>query len=202
MTWPVPGTLTESELPLFPLSSIVLPGGRLALRIFEPRYTRMVAQCLRDDGRFGVCLLRRGREAGGPGEPFGVGVAVRIVDFDRLADGFLGIVAEGERRFRCVRRWQQPDGLWLGRVHWLAPDADCAVPPQLEPLADLLGQCYEQLADPPSEPWRMKDAAWLSGRLLEILPLEPVLRQELLELDDPIARLLRLAGMLREPQQN
>ncbi len=190
--------MSDQELALFPLSTIAFPGGRLPLRIFEPRYTDMVARCMRADECFGVCLLRQGRETGESGEPHDVGVAMRIVDFDRLDDGFLGIEVSAERRFRVVDRWREPDGLWVGRVNWLPDDpAGVVVPRELEPLAELLGHCYERLSQVPARPWRMDDASWLSGRLIEVLPLATGVLQALLEEDDPATRLRQIANALQ-----
>lgn len=183
-------------IPLFPLSNIVFPGGRLPLRIFEPRYTAMVSRCFREDSGFGVCLLKSGREAGGSGEPFDAGVCVRIVDFDQLKDGFLGIVVEGGRRFRVADRWRQLDGLWVGEAEWLPVEPACAVPAELNPMAEWLARIYRRLQEEGGESLPLHDAGWVGGRLAELLPLQLSTKQALLELDDPVARLYRLASLV------
>ena len=50
-------------IPLFPLGTVLFSGGRLPLRIFEPRYTAMVSRCLREKSGFGVVLIREGSDA-------------------------------------------------------------------------------------------------------------------------------------------
>src|SRR5690348_5910177 len=99
--------MTASSLPLFPLDTVLFPGGPLSLRIFEPRYLYMVRRCLKDAGPFGVVLLLEGAEAGAAVRIADTGTSARLVDFDTLPDGLLGVVCVGERRFRVQRRWQQ-----------------------------------------------------------------------------------------------
>jgi len=91
------------DIPLFPLNTVLFPGGPLSLRIFEPRYLDLVRDCTRNGSGFGVCLILQGREAGEPAVPAAVGTFARIVDFYTLSDGLLGIRAEGGERFRVER---------------------------------------------------------------------------------------------------
>jgi hypothetical protein len=85
----------SEEIPLFPLSTILFPGGPLVLRIFEARYLDLVKRCMRDGTGFGVVQIREGQEAGGPALTFDVGTYARIVDFSQQPDGLLGIRALG-----------------------------------------------------------------------------------------------------------
>ena len=100
------------EIPLFPLSTVLFPGGPLQLRIFEPRYLAMVRECARANSAFGVCLILRGREAGVPAQPEAVGTLARISDFYTLPDGLLGIGAEGGQRFRVLRARARTGCCW------------------------------------------------------------------------------------------
>jgi hypothetical protein len=174
-------------LPLFPLHTVLFPGGRLDLRIFEPRYLDMVRDCLRAGGGFGVCLIREGREAGPPARFAEIGTSARIVDWAQRTDGLLGITAVGERRFRVVGSRVQPDNLVLGDVQWL-PEPVCA---EIGPEHAWLRELFED-----SE-MTIPDAAALAFRIAESVPLSPALRQELLEIDAPLARLDRMEGMLQ-----
>lgn len=185
------------ELPLFPLGTVLFPGGPLPLRIFEARYVDMVGRCLREQAGFGVVLIEEGREAGGPARFASVGTEASIVDFDRLEDGLLGIRCQGLERFRVVEAWRAADGLNVGRVEALAPQPEVPVPPEFAHLAQALGSVLPQLGElygalPP----RLDDAAWVGHRLAEVLPLTAPVRQVLLELDDPVARLAALAPLL------
>src|SRR5687768_15209514 len=106
-----PGGLMSVVLPLFPLNTVLFPGGPLRLRIFEPRYLDMVSRCMRESSSFGVALITEGKEAGGTARTTGVGTTARIVDFERLDDGLLGITARGEQRFTIEDVRTQSDGL-------------------------------------------------------------------------------------------
>ena len=83
--------MTTIKIPLFPLSTVLFPSGVLPLRIFEPRYLSMVSDCMRNESEFGVVLITQGREAGQPAQFHHTGTLARIIDFDQLDDGFLGI---------------------------------------------------------------------------------------------------------------
>src|SRR5690554_6125759 len=106
------------DLPLFPLQTVLLPGGRLALRVFEPRYLDMVARCLRETNRFGVVAIRDGAEVGAA-TTHDYGTSAEIVDWDQGPQGMLGIVAAGREPFRLVASRRQADGLYVGTVEWL-----------------------------------------------------------------------------------
>jgi Lon protease-like protein len=95
-------------VPLFPLNSIVLPGGRIPLQLFEPRYIDMLTRCLKDDEGFVVVLLREGAEAGSMASFYEVGTYVRIIDFQQLENGLLGITVEGESKVAVLRSWREP----------------------------------------------------------------------------------------------
>jgi hypothetical protein len=186
----------SGEIPLFPLGTVLFPGGPLSLRIFETRYIDLVRRCLREESGFGVVLIREGAEAGGPAKTFDVGTYARIVDFSQQPDGLLGIRAAGERRFRILERRRARDGLNLADVAWLADDRPQPLPeefaelgPTLEAILDQAGEPYTSLERRPD------DAAWVSARLAEILPVPSVHKQHCLELDDPLERLRYLRPM-------
>ncbi len=88
------------QIPLFPLNTVLFPGMVLPLQVFEPRYLKMVARCLSDEGCFGVVLIREGGEVGPTAEPYGVGTLARIQSVDKEPGGTLHIVAVGVRRFQ------------------------------------------------------------------------------------------------------
>ena len=129
-----------SEIPLFPLGTVLLPGGPLPLRIFETRYIDLVRRCLRDGSGFGVVLIREGVEAGGSALTFDVGTYARIVDFSQQPDGLLGIRAAGERRFRILARRRERDGLNVAEVEWLPEDAPRSLPEEFAELGELVVQ--------------------------------------------------------------
>jgi Lon protease-like protein len=184
-----------SELPLFPLSTVLFPGGPLRLRIFEPRYLDMVRLCLKGSRPFGVVLILEGLEAGAAASVAATGTSARLVDFDTLPDGLLGIECLGEQRFRLCRRWQQADGLNLAEVDYLPDDAPCALPAELAHLGELLREVLPQLGERYAHVTaHYDDAGWVGNRWAEVLPLTSAERQQLLELADPLTRLTQVAA--------
>jgi len=185
-------------IPLFPLNTVLFPGGRLSLRIFEPRYVDMVRHCMRESTGFGVVLIREGVEAGGTAETFDVGTLARIVDFDQLDRGLLGITAVGERRFHVVGREVQKDGLNTGTVEWLV-EREAAVPmADFAPYAQLLEHLLPELGDLYAGVTpRFDDARWVVSRLIEMLPLPLADKQLCLALDDPAKRLDLLRSIVK-----
>jgi len=186
--------MSPGELSLFPLGTVLFPGGPLRLRIFEPRYLDMVRRCLKEARAFGVVLILEGAEAGTVASVADTGTSARLVDFDTLPDGLLGIDCIGEQRFRVRRRWQQGDGLNLAEVDYLPDDPPCALPAELAHLGELLRELLPQLGDRYAHVTaRYDDAGWVSNRWAEVLPLTDAEKQELLELADPRARLEQVA---------
>lgn len=192
------------DVPLFPLRTVLFPGGQLALRIFEPRYLDMVRECARQDSGFGVCLILQGRETGAPAVPAAVGTIARITDFHTGGDGLLAIVAEGGARFRVARSRARSDGLLRGTVV-LWP----AEPPQDVPVEfALLQSIAERLVETMAPHFRhaprsmYDDAGWVGFRLAELLPLDVEEQQRMLELTDPLQRLAELRDMLPRFQKS
>ena len=187
--------MSAGELPLFPLGTVLFPGGPLRLRIFEPRYLDMVRRCLKDSRAFGVVLLLEGEEAGQAVTVASCGTSARVVDFDTLPDGLLGIDCIGEQRFNVLRRWQQEDGLNLAEVDYLPDDTPCPLPAELSYLGELLREVLPQLGERYAHVvTSYDDAGWVGNRWAEVLPLTAAEQQQLLELADPLARLRQVAA--------
>jgi len=187
----------NSVISLFPLHTVLFPGGPLPLRIFETRYTDMVRNCMREQQPFGVVLIQQGEEAGAVATTATVGCSARIADFCTLQDGLLGITCVGERRFRVVRVWREADGLNLGEVAWLGPEPQIALPDEYAKFGATVRRAVEELAEHYQHvEKRFDDAAWVSARITELLPIGLNDKQLLLELDDPIARLDALLSLV------
>lgn len=187
-----------SELPLFPLQTVLLPDGRLALRVFEARYVDMVAQCLRGTNRFGVVAIRDGAEVG-VATTYEYGTSAEIVDWDQEPGGLLGILVAGREPFRLVASRRQPDGLYVGSVEWLDAVPARPLSDDYEPLAALVKRLVESLPLYRGAALPFDDATWVGARLIELLPLALELKQSLLELTDAELRLERLAAVLERP---
>ena len=126
------------DIPLFPLSAVLFPGGLLNLRIFEQRYLDLVRDCSRNGSGFGVCLILGGREVGEPALPAAVGTLARITDFCVLPDGLLGISAEGGERFQAATTRVRDNGLVHGEVRFWTDEPVIQVPPEHGLLATIL----------------------------------------------------------------
>lgn len=180
---------------IFPLGTVLFPGGVLPLKIFEQRYLEMTKACLRDNLGFGVCLIKEGREVGAPAVPESVGCMAKIVQWDMPQLGMFQLVTHGGERFRILDSTVAASGLISARVEMLAPDSSAAQVDKtcrefLELVIDKVGA-----ANFPA-PIRLDDPAWVAYRLAEILPIDIAVRQQLLEMQDAGARLLQLRGIL------
>ena len=196
------------SLPLFPLHTVLLPGAPLGLRVFEPRYLDMLAECGRSDGGFGVCLILDGEEVGAPAMPAAFGVEARIEDFGNDRNGLLTLQVRGARRFRVVTTRVRDNGLLEAQVQWCDDDDDAvraALRPQHAALASLLAELldkvgaeYPGLGHASANLRLLEDAAWVGWRLGELLPVSEEQRLALLQEDDPHQRLDRLLEWMDE----
>ena len=183
------------ELPLFPLQTVLFPGGPLNLRIFETRYLDMIASVLRGDNRFGVVAIRTGSEVG-EAQTFTLGTTAEIVDWQD-AGGLLAITAIGRDSFTIEESSRRPDGLYVGRVALLDEPPTMPLPPEHSKLKSLLQTLLAQLPSYAAVPTAYDDAVWVGARLAEILPFPLLLKQSLLETRDARARLDKIAAALR-----
>jgi Lon protease-like protein len=186
----------DQNIFIFPLNTVLYPGGVLPLKIFEQRYIEMTKTCLRDKQPFGVCLIREGREVGAAAVPEPVGCLATIEQWDMPQLGVFHLVTRGGERFRIRDMKVAPNHLISATVDPIAPDA----------VVEVDGLCREMLqaimekvgAERFPSPARLDDAAWIGYRLAEILPLEARARQEFLELTDARERLARMRKLLEK----
>jgi Lon protease-like protein len=190
--------MSTVEIPLFPLRTVLFPGGNLPLRIFEQRYLTMIRECTRNDRGFGVCMIQEGEEAVAPVKSAPVGTLAQIVDWYTLEDGLLGVAAVGTTRFFTENTWRQEDGLFVGQVRWLPDPPNLELPEAYSVLAGVLSRLMEKLSQqyPEYTPAHLQDATWVGYRLSELLPLSSIEKQHLLELPDPLDRLQNLLEIL------
>lgn len=183
------------ELPLFPLNTVLFPGGTLPLKVFEQRYVEMTKLCVRDGSPFGVCLIREGREVGEPAIPTTIGCTARIAQWDVPHPNLFHLVAVGEQRFRIVRSEVAALGLLTCQAELVPAEAAQEAPDAL--CRKVLAALVERFgAEQFPTPLCLDDAAWVSYRLAEALPLHVDVRQQLLETDAPAARLEVLREIL------
>jgi len=177
------------RIPIFPLNTVLFPGGPLPLRIFEPRYIDMVSMCMKTETPFGVLLIKDGEEAG-PATTCEVGTLAKITDFYQGSDGLLGITAVGGQRFRLLSNERQPDGLNIGEVDLIEVEAALPLPEKFRALADMLSNVLDDLGRLyEGQDRQYENAVWVTYRFLEILPIDLDQKQLSLESSDTLARL-------------
>lgn len=200
------------SLPLFPLGTVLFPGGLMPLQIFEVRYLDMISRCHKAGAPFGIVSLQKGKEvrkAGSEAEQFNtIGTLANIEHLERPQPGLMVIRCVGLQRFRIQRCEQLKHGLWIGDVERIEEDHLVAVPEDLQPAARALQQLLDTLRDrgqdddllPLHPPLRLDDCGWLANRWCELLPLPLQLKQQLMELDNPLVRLELVADFLNRAQ--
>lgn len=200
--------LTLQSLPLFPLGTVLYPGGLLPLRIFEVRYLDMIARCHKAGAPFGVVSLIQGsevRQAGASRESFSsVGTLATIDSFEATRPGLMTIRAAGAQRFRITSQGQLKHGLWVADVERLDEDLIVPIPDDLQGCAVALERLVESLRLraagteplPIQEPMQLNDCGWVANRWCELLPLPLPLKQRLMELDNPLVRLELVSDVL------
>lgn len=199
--------LTLQSLPLFPLGTVLFPGGVLPLRIFEVRYLDMIAKCHKAGAPLGVVSLTEGSEVQVPGQKEAfrdVGTLATLEHVEQPQPGLMHIRARGGQRFRILRRERLRHGLWVADVQLLSQDAHVEVPGDLRGVATALDRLLKSLRDqgvaddelPVHAPLEMDDCGWLANRWCEIMPMPAELKQRLMELDNPLVRLELVGDLL------
>jgi len=194
----------DSRLPLFPLRTVLFPGGCLPLQIFEVRYLDMIGRAHRENIPFGVVCLTEGDEVRRDVDgsylseafhPFGT--LARIDGLEQPRPGLLSIRCTGLQRFRLVYAECLPHGLWVGDAETLPDDPSVPIPSDLEHtrlalqrvVTDLQAQGVAEDEMPIQGPWCFDDCGWVANRWCDLLPLSNSLRQQLLAVDSPLVRL-------------
>ncbi|MSQ63350.1 MAG: peptidase S16 [Betaproteobacteria bacterium] len=189
----------RSDVPLFPLNTVLFPGGLLPLRIFEQRYLEMAKGCLRDGAPFGICLIREGAEVGTPATHEDLGCLARITQWDMQQLGLLQLVAQGGERFRVLARRVRADGLIHADIELLTEEADMPMPEKFRACRQLLERIVAEHGERLfARPFLLDSSTWVGARLAEVLPLPTAAKQKLLELNDNLQRLEILQRLLVE----
>ncbi|MDQ3060197.1 MAG: LON peptidase substrate-binding domain-containing protein [Pseudomonadota bacterium] len=213
--------LTLTSLPLFPLGTVLYPGGLLPLRIFEVRYLDMIGKCHKAGAPFGIVSLTEGSEVRRPADaasrnaaPSGdgfapeafsaIGTLATISEFSVPQTGLMVIRCAGVQRFKISRREKLRHGLWIADVARLEADMPVSIPPDLKKAAEALTKLIRKLKQPNDSapkipllpPYRFDDCGWVANRWCELLPLPLALKQQLLELDNPLLRLELVCDIL------
>ena len=199
-----------NDIPLFPLNIVLFPGGRFDLQIFERRYIDLVSHCMRTGTGFGICLLKSGDETNGNNlnqTVYNTGTYAKIVDWDQLESGLLGITVEGAVKFVAQDFWKEEDDVLHASVEFSDIESTEA---DVIPLGDeytALSELLRNLEDHPLVAGRnlsidYSDLRQLGWRLSELIPLGIDVRQELLELNDPVERLSKIEKLVSDMANN
>jgi Lon protease-like protein len=179
-----------ANLPIFPLGAVLFPGGALPLKVFEARYVDMTRECMKSGSPFGICLIKEGAEVGAPAVPHEIGCLATITDWDMQQLGVLQIKTRGVRRFRIVSSRVEANGLIRADTAPIDDDAATGVRAEFAGCMILLKAVLPKLpAELIPEPHDFNNAAWLSNRLAEVLPIPVLAKQRLMELEDADGRL-------------
>ena len=213
----MPEPLTLNSLPLFPLGSVLFPGGLLPLQIFEVRYLDMIKKCHKAGAPFGVVSLTAGSEVRKPdassqpgGDGFArevfhnVGTLASITEMTSPQPGLLVIRCVGTQRFEITHREKLKHGLWVANVTRLDDDQTVRIPDDLTDVANALSKLIQSLQSRGAQteqmplllPHQLGDCGWVANRWCELLPIPPELKQRLMALDNPLLRLELVSDIL------
>lgn len=199
-------------LPLFPLKTVLFPGGVLPLRVFETRYVDMVRECMKRNAPFGVTRIVAGQEVGKAAVPDLVGCLAHIVDWDMQTPGVLLLRTEGGSRFRIIDTQVLPDQRLEAKIETIPDDPPVAISDAHVACAKALKTVIEDVErkgreeagddfiSPFTHPPLLDDAAWVANRWCEILPISLDARQKLLELQGADQRLSIVHQFLQQHQ--
>lgn len=175
---------SQQRVAVFPLHTVLFPGCRLPLQIFEQRYLNMLSTCLKQDRGFVIVLIRKGSELGVSPDIFSVGTLVQIIDWRQQSNGVLGITVEGIHRVALQDFEALEDGLLTATMHHL-DGIQIQQSWHIEPLIELLDTLAEH---PLIKQWGVnadyEDINSLIWCLTGLLPFTNLEKQHMLELED------------------
>lgn len=191
----------EITCPLFPLTVNVLPGALLPLQIFEPRYIDMVKTCLANSEGFCIVLSKQDyQENNDLPSHHEIATYVEIIDFNQLDNGLLGITVQGKHKIIIGDTWKQPDNLLLGKVSKEKEDEkDFSEDAR---YSDMWGMVEEITNHPEIKKLNLelnlKSSSSVCYILASVLPLTPLEKQKILELDSSEKKLDHLKEIIKK----
>jgi len=187
------------QLPLFPLTAHIMPGGRMKLKVFEPRYTRLVKECLQNDSEFVVAMFNNEHAATSNDYLLPYATTVKIIDFEPREDGLLGITVEGKNRVRIDEHWSENDKLRFGKIEYLENWPELSLDATANKLRTRLQEAFETYPELsellPDLGYEKLD--WVCSRWLEILPLDVYTKQELIRCESCLKAKEYLLDLIR-----
>jgi len=204
------------ELPLFPLNLTLLPGGVIALKIFEVRYLDLMKRCLKEEKPFGVVSLTQGLDINQPGKPephFHLhGTLAQIIQFEVIQPALFFVRCVGTKRFKLDHPELRAMGLWHATIQEVEPDPFYPIPGELKHVADQLQRQIQIAQDkgiraeqmPFAEPYYFDDCGWVANRWCDLLDLSADEKEVLMMQENPrlrldlITEILVDSGIVRE----
>ena len=193
-----------TNIPIFPLSTVLFPTADMSLSIFEERYRIMIEELLESGGVFGVMLILRGEEVGGSAVPHSIGTTANIVEHSKSPDGGYALRVRGRSKFKLVRRLEEQP-YPCGEIEFL---------PELGGQeSDLLGVAIDRVRHVFSDYIRLSlaltdqwaegvdlpaDSAWLINKITPNLGITEIAKQRVLECDLPVEGLRALEALLND----
>ena len=206
--------MTESSspanwIPLFPLGTILFPGGVITLKIFEARYLDMMRRCLRENTPFGVVSILDNKpidsDASAIANFSNIGTLAKLEEFDPIQPALYMTKSYGTQRFRLLAITQESDGLWMGQIELIDRDPEIPLPKEHEKVAALLNEIIavikseELLGDDAFKiPANLDDCGWVANRLAELLPLPLAQKNHLLAQSNPRIRLDLISEIIED----
>jgi hypothetical protein len=199
--------LQPQRIPLFPLSTPLLPDSVMALQIFEVRYLHLIKKCHAEQTPFGIVAIRQGSEVQKAGlneeTLYTVGCLARVYSIDTIHPALLRMVCLGGSRFNLANSRKEGLGLWYADATLLAEDPNVDIPSNLQSCADKLGALIaqsqrqgviEQL--PFKAPYRLDEAGWVANQWAMLLPLTTDDKIAIMSVIDPVQRLTQVSAWL------
>tara|TARA_B100001057_G_scaffold121729_1_gene120544 strand:+ start:1423 stop:2025 length:603 start_codon:yes stop_codon:yes gene_type:complete len=184
------------NIPIFPLKSIILPGGQFPLRIFERRYIDMIRDALKDDTGFIIALTKHDAEFISSVHEYGC--YVEIVDWSQLDGGLLGITVEGKNIVKLSNCELDEGNLLRGNAIAREQEVNHLVPKKYQILSKFYKKIYPEIKSYIFHSnSNYNDANWVGFRLIECLPIEINDKADLISTDQPLDRLEKILHIIK-----
>ena len=183
----------STKEPIFPLRSIVLPGGLFPLRIFERRYLDMVTECIKNNHGFCISLVKEEIPNPYVTKVYEYGSWVKIYDWNKLDDGLLGITVEGRDIVKVSNTSLDPENLLRGKIEKLDSEKAYLIPQKYTTLSKFYKKIYPGIKTfIHYKEERFADASWVGYRLTECLPIDLETKCDLIGTSNAIERLEKI----------
>jgi len=204
----VDGPQTFMEIPLFPLPLVLFPQVVIPLHIFEERYRLMINRCIEESAAFGIVLIPPGTSTESESTIRRVSVTARVIQFDRIEDGRINIMAAGEMRFRILE-FTAARPYWTASVEFFEDDreSDEELQDSYNQVVHIYREIHRLAAQLRGLEFDIEEVkipvspATLTHMVSFVLDIDPEAKQALLEMTSIDGRLKTLTVHLEEAMQ-